>query len=364
MQMPEWGTETPVPSFAPAGGIAVVRFADALCASSSLVELARTFLGGFSRLVGVSMSGYALLDASADGPVCVANGNVSDVFVARYERKARDVDPLIAHVYETGESIYNMAVMSSQEWEESAVYRHAYRLHEMRHVVEVPVTGPTGTIGNLHFASSDPAHDFGPLEVRLAEALGGLIGLTIARIEATEHTERQRDEALAALELSDTAVVFSDRNEVDLRLNDSARRLLADVVESEERLHALLARPPRNDGFSRHVDVELTTGEAAMLHAASTPLARDPGALVTVLSLQRERPGIAPSALAVLTPREAEVATLVVEGLADREIATALCLSHHTVSQYVKRIYRKLNVGSRVALTRLLLTGGGAVRIS
>jgi DNA-binding CsgD family transcriptional regulator len=30
-------------------------------------------------------------------------------------------------------------------------------------------------------------------------------------------------------------------------------------------------------------------------------------------------------------------------------------LSHHTVSQYVKRIYRKLDVPSRVALTRLVL---------
>jgi DNA-binding NarL/FixJ family response regulator len=59
--------------------------------------------------------------------------------------------------------------------------------------------------------------------------------------------------------------------------------------------------------------------------------------------------------LAALTPREQEVAALVVDGLADREIAGSLHLSHHTVSQYVKRIYRKLGVDSRVALTRLLL---------
>ena len=46
---------------------------------------------------------------------------------------------------------------------------------------------------------------------------------------------------------------------------------------------------------------------------------------------------------------------LVVDGLADREIAERLFLSHHTVSQYVKRIYRKLGVDSRVGLTRVLL---------
>ena len=76
---------------------------------------------------------------------------------------------------------------------------------------------------------------------------------------------------------------------------------------------------------------------------------------MTVLELEREAPGIAPGALAGLTPRESDVAVLVVDGLADREIADRLYLSHHTVSQYVKRIYRKLDVDSRVSLTRLLL---------
>jgi DNA-binding CsgD family transcriptional regulator len=49
------------------------------------------------------------------------------------------------------------------------------------------------------------------------------------------------------------------------------------------------------------------------------------------------------------------VALLVIDGCSDREISQRLHLSPHTVSQYVKRIYRKLDVTSRVALTRLLL---------
>jgi DNA-binding NarL/FixJ family response regulator len=116
---------------------------------------------------------------------------------------------------------------------------------------------------------------FGPT---LADSLPGVLGETIDRIKARDRLERERDEAVAAL----------DR-------------------------------------------------------------------LIAVLEVQRERPGIAPRALAPLTRREAEVAVLIAEGLADREIARRLYLSHHTVSQYVKRIYRKLEVGSRVGLTRLLL---------
>jgi DNA-binding CsgD family transcriptional regulator len=115
------------------------------------------------------------------------------------------------------------------------------------------------------------------------------------------------------------------------------------------------ARPAGDGPFSRRVEVELLTGESAMLLADSSPLHADGSVLVTVLELRREHAHVSPGALAALTTREADVAALVVDGLADREIAETLLLSRHTVSQYVKRIYRKLDVDSRVGLTRLLL---------
>jgi DNA-binding NarL/FixJ family response regulator len=99
---------------------------------------------------------------------------------------------------------------------------------------------------------------------------------------------------------------------------------------------------------------ETRFGGRGRLHGYSTRLPRGAGALVTVLELDREPAGRAAGALLPLTAREREVAVLV-DGLADREIAERLHLSRHTVSQYVKRIYRKLGVDSRVALTRLLL---------
>jgi DNA-binding NarL/FixJ family response regulator len=74
-----------------------------------------------------------------------------------------------------------------------------------------------------------------------------------------------------------------------------------------------------------------------------------------VLELDGQRCASGTGPLLALTPREREVAALVVEGLADREIAERLYLSRYTVTQYVKRIYRKLGVASRVELTRLLL---------
>lgn len=50
----------------------------------------------------------------------------------------------------------------------------------------------------------------------------------------------------------------------------------------------------------------------------------------------------------LLTPREQEVLKLLIEGKSNREIATALTIELATVKWYVSRIYRKLNVRSRV----------------
>ena len=56
------------------------------------------------------------------------------------------------------------------------------------------------------------------------------------------------------------------------------------------------------------------------------------------------------SALSVLTAREQEVTCLVAEGMTNRDIARALHVTEHTVSNYLYRIFDKLGVSSRVQL--------------
>jgi DNA-binding CsgD family transcriptional regulator len=198
-------------------------------------------------------------------------------------------------------------------------------------------------------------------DIELADAIVRVFARALKAIESHERTERERDQALAVLRLAGTPFAVSDPRVPDVQLSDGARRLLDNVVDAEERLQRLLARPATY-GASREVEVELTTGRTVTLHGRLSPVDDEDGALVAVLEIDRERPGIPDDLLAVLTPREQEVAVQVVEGLADRAIAERLCLRHHTVSQYVKRIYRKLGVGSRVGLTRAVLGTGGSPR--
>ena len=56
------------------------------------------------------------------------------------------------------------------------------------------------------------------------------------------------------------------------------------------------------------------------------------------------------STFETLTVREKEVATLVAEGLSNREIASRLGISKHTVEVHLKNIFRKLGWTNRSAL--------------
>jgi DNA-binding NarL/FixJ family response regulator len=54
------------------------------------------------------------------------------------------------------------------------------------------------------------------------------------------------------------------------------------------------------------------------------------------------------------------VVSAITEGLTNREAATRLYLSPHTVSMHLRHVFTKLGIRSRVELTRLAVAVGGA----
>jgi RNA polymerase sigma factor (sigma-70 family) len=337
------------------GGVELLHFAQTLCGSANHAELQKRFTAGFGRLFDLPMWGLYTLDPWTGRPQCVASMGVSDSFLARYERGGRELNWMQEHLDATGHPAYNMALMSMEEWLENPLYTKLKYLHDIRHEVQAPVVNRDGVIGTLHCGTNDPRRGFTPYEVRLTEALGRVTGTVIEGIDSRVGLERERDQAVVALDGTGTAVVITDPTASEPRLNEAARCLMAEVVDAERELNLVITSPGTGRGFSRHIDVELVDGGTGLLHGHSSHTRAEVNSLITVLELQRDQAEISAETLTALTPREREVALLVVDGRSDREIAERLCLSHHTVSQYVKRVYRKLDVGSRVALTRLLL---------
>lgn len=69
---------------------------------------------------------------------------------------------------------------------------------------------------------------------------------------------------------------------------------------------------------------------------------------------RRSRPAAEGSGLDSLTGREREVAQLLVERMTNAEIAAKLFLSEKTVESHLRNIFRKLDVGSRVEVAKLV----------
>jgi RNA polymerase sigma factor (sigma-70 family) len=340
----------------PATGAELLAFARTLCAAASRQQLSRRFAEGFDRLFDLPMYGLYIVDPWTGTQRCVASAGVSDCFLARYERGGRELNWLGAHLDTTGRAAYNLDLLESMDdWLEDPLYTKLKYLHDIRHEVQAPVVNSDGVIGTLHCGTNDPGRAFTPYEVRLTEALGRLTGTVIEVIDSKRDLERQRDQVVAALDRAGTAIVITEPADTEPRLNAAAERLLAQVVDAERALHRVIARPSTSVGFSHHVEVDLTDGDTGLLYGRSGYTRAEGSVLITVMELQRDRSEVLPATLTALTPREREIALLVIDGRTDRQIAQRLYLSPHTVSQYVKRIYRKLDVPSRVALTRLLL---------
>lgn len=121
-------------------------------------------------------------------------------------------------------------------------------------------------------------------------------------------------------------------------------------------------------GENRAADLSLTNGNAVL--AQCEPVEDDNtviGSLIWFRGSDSSAPGLDDRASGAdrptfgwssLTESERSVADLVAEGLTNREAATRLFLSHHTVDAHLRHIYRKLGIRSRVELTRVVSEQG------
>jgi DNA-binding CsgD family transcriptional regulator len=120
---------------------------------------------------------------------------------------------------------------------------------------------------------------------------------------------------------------------------------------------ALLAQE-RGTGFSRPPTVRVVTAAGGWLHITASRL-RGPAGEQRIAVLLAPAPAARTVPLLLsahgLTPREAEVARLVVRGASTRDIVESLHISHYTVQDHLKAVFDKVGVRSRRDLAVRLL---------
>jgi DNA-binding NarL/FixJ family response regulator len=182
-----------------------------------------------------------------------------------------------------------------------------------------------------------------------AQAVEGAEGLRLAGAAETlaggrALLEKERpDVLLADLDLP-------DGNGIDLiRL---AREKVPDcdsmvITVFGDEAHVIAAIEAGASGYLlKDLAPEDIAGQIRMLHAGGSPISP----VIARRLLTRFRPATpAPDAVlrAELSARELEVLGLITKGFTFEEISRLIAVSPHTVGTYVKRIYGKLQVGSK-----------------
>jgi len=166
----------------------------------------------------------------------------------------------------------------------------------------------------------------------VTRAAGARATVLLARDEAG----RAGDIALAAADGAARLELVSD--EVEVRL--LAGQALAAAGRRDEAVAALqdTAAKAARGGARKWVD------------SAGRELRR----LGARLSAGTARAGSAGEGIAGLTGREQEIASLVADGMSNKQVAAAVFLSEKTVENHLSRIFAKVGVKSRVELTRVL----------
>ena len=135
--------------------------------------------------------------------------------------------------------------------------------------------------------------------------------------------------------------------------NTAAERLVRPEDEPQVRLHAeqVMARTPTDV-----VEIMLSSGGSTVA-VRCEPIFDGTVAVGVVMHLaggaaRRDRPALG---LAGLTDTERAIANLVAQGLTNRQIGERVFVSRHTVDSHLRSIFRKVNVTSRIELTRQIV---------
>jgi non-specific serine/threonine protein kinase len=136
----------------------------------------------------------------------------------------------------------------------------------------------------------------------------------------------------------------------ELRALDRSVRLLGAADALRQRIRSTMAEPDRILHEALLVQLRSHLTETQFARAWSEGQRLTMAQAVEYALQATSRPSVGESSTSPLTPREHEVASLVAQGLTNRQIAERLVIAPSTAERHVANILDKLNMASRAQL--------------
>jgi DNA-binding NarL/FixJ family response regulator len=151
---------------------------------------------------------------------------------------------------------------------------------------------------------------------------------------------REVDQRYPEVEMIVISVFCDERNVVSAIAAGASGYMLKDALSTDIAgmiLDVLAGHSPVSAAIARFILKQLRSGAAAGDESTGTATQTLPAEQVSAPEAEAAR----------LTPRESDILTGIAKGFSYNEIADSLGLSQKTVPNYIKSIYRKLQVHSR-----------------
>lgn len=189
------------------------------------------------------------------------------------------------------------------------------------------------------------------------EASNGLDAVRLAKTTAPDVV--LMDIRMPELDGIAATALIRDQNDAA----DQPRVLILTTFEEDENVVAAL-RAGASGFIGKAAEPEEIVRAVRIVHGGEALLSSTATRALIARSVRRSGPDPAArwtTALALLTPREREVLTLVAEGLPNTEIAARLTISPHTAKTHVNRIMAKVDARDRAQLVILAYESGMVV---
>ncbi|MFE2043380.1 LuxR C-terminal-related transcriptional regulator [Streptomyces sp. NPDC059477] len=329
-------------------------FVAELVTSPSLQRLLERFLDEAPGRLGSFAAGVYLHDHATGRPIAAEIRGLGNYYQRSYERFGRDHDPIVQNALRDRKVYDSDSLMPREEWLKLPVVHEVFAPHAMARVLCAPLVVGDEVAGTLNLARRDEQPEFTEADRDAAQVAATVLGIAVSAVRRSAATERERTQLTAALDRCGTPVVLTDLGLAQRHFNAPALALFDRLGAARPEVERLLDC----DDESAVASWSAADGQGTELHLTVTSqrLPGQPDVIVSVIARRgTSSRTISPTQRALLTPREIEIATHVLAGRRDDEIAATLVISRHTVKDHVKSIYTKLAVHTRAELLDRLL---------
>jgi DNA-binding CsgD family transcriptional regulator len=343
-------------------GEELLEVVDRIHQCSSLEGLRTAYLRAVPKVIEADVYGFYLLDTRLE-PTGVFTLEAPAEFLTKYELKGRREDPILAHLIQRREPAHQRSVLGTKQWARHSLGR-LMRDWDLEHSLQGPLVARKGIVGTLNFARKCGRPPFSTDDLRTLRYVCRQISAVLGR--TTHLTDdyanaRMLQDALDVIEVPLLvtrgwhAVEYANRQARLCLLQASTHDTV--VGMKQEIVGPLRRNVERLDtGDEQLVEVHAPVGavDGVSYVVQTRSLSPAENLYITVLLPQENGPlevGIRKDI--VLSNREREILSLLVQGLNNREIASRLFISENTVKDHLKRLYRKAGVSSRLRLACL-----------